>query len=164
MGGEISGLKGLFMSKILDLAKDFERKSKQQASDTEQSLKSEFERHERSISEALRSSEQKIKDDISAQNAIFRRLVLKSWLWVTVSVILVLSASWGVIFYQGTLIAENWQKISEQKDVLKQIEAKTWGLELVDGDKGRFIVIPKGYTGKTGWSVGKNELIKLEKK
>ncbi|WP_420895796.1 MbeB family mobilization protein, partial [Vibrio ichthyoenteri] len=37
------------MSKILSLAQDFEAKSKQQAQDTEQHLKSEFERHENFI-------------------------------------------------------------------------------------------------------------------
>ncbi|WP_242630077.1 MbeB family mobilization protein, partial [Klebsiella quasipneumoniae] len=44
------------MSEILNLAKGFEEKSKQQAQDTEQSVKREFERLETFISAELQSS------------------------------------------------------------------------------------------------------------
>ncbi|MEZ8340355.1 MULTISPECIES: MbeB family mobilization protein [Vibrio] len=112
------------MSKILSLAQDFEKKSKQQAHDTEQRLKSEFERHETFIEQALRSSEQKIKGDIRAQNQRMSALVLKSWLWIVLSVVLVLVACSSVIWWQGIIIAQNQIEISNQQSALKVLESK----------------------------------------
>ncbi|WP_431306224.1 MbeB family mobilization protein [Vibrio splendidus] len=112
------------MSKILSLAQDFEKKSKQQAHDTEQRLKSEFEKHERFIEQALRSSEQKIKGDIRAQNQRMSALVLKSWLWIVLSVVLVLVACSSMIWWQGMTIAQNQQEISRQQSTLKELEVK----------------------------------------
>ncbi len=43
-----------------------------------------------------------------------------------------------------------------------QWEAKTWGLELTENDKGRFIIIPAKITIKTGWTLGNRQAIKLE--
>ncbi len=56
------------MSEILNLAKGFEEKSKQQAQDTEQSVKREFARLETSISAELQSSSQSISNAIREQN------------------------------------------------------------------------------------------------
>jgi hypothetical protein len=56
------------MSEILNLAKGFEEKSKQQAQDTEQSVKREFGRLETSISAELQSSSQSISNAIREQN------------------------------------------------------------------------------------------------
>ncbi|MDG2733367.1 MbeB family mobilization protein, partial [Vibrio parahaemolyticus] len=108
------------MSKILDLAQDFEKKSKQQALDTEQHLKSEFERHETFIEQALRSSEQKIKDDISVQNQRMSALVLKSWLWIVLTIVLVLAACMGVIWWQGEIILANQQEINRQNATIER--------------------------------------------
>ncbi|MGS4425862.1 MbeB family mobilization protein [Serratia marcescens] len=55
-------------SEILNLAKGFEEKSKQQAQDTEQSVKREFGRLETSISAELQSSSQSISNAIREQN------------------------------------------------------------------------------------------------
>ncbi|MGT3776412.1 MbeB family mobilization protein [Vibrio cholerae] len=110
------------MSKILNLAQDFEKKSKQQAHDIEQRLKSEFERHEKFIEEALRSSEQKIKGDINAQNQRMSALVLKSWLWIVLSVFLVLVACTGVIWWQGRTILANQLEINRQNATIERLE------------------------------------------
>ncbi|WP_430777249.1 MbeB family mobilization protein, partial [Vibrio parahaemolyticus] len=102
------------MSKILNLAQDFEKKSKQQAHDTEQRLKSEFERHETFIEQALRSSEQKIKGDINAQNRRMSVLVLKSWAWLGLTIFLVIVACSSVIWWQGSMILANQLEINQQ--------------------------------------------------
>ncbi|MFL7013723.1 MbeB family mobilization protein [Enterovibrio norvegicus] len=112
------------MSKILSLAQDFEKKSKQQAHDTEQRLKSEFERHETFIEQALRSSEQKIKGDIRDQNQRLSALVLKSWLWIVLSAVLVLVACSSVIWWQGKTILENQLEISQQSKTLEDLKSK----------------------------------------
>ncbi|WP_228382210.1 MbeB family mobilization protein, partial [Salmonella enterica] len=56
------------MSEILNLAKGFEEKSKQQAQDIEQSVKREFGRLEMSIGAELQSSSQSISNAIREQN------------------------------------------------------------------------------------------------
>ncbi|MCA2429460.1 MbeB family mobilization protein, partial [Vibrio chemaguriensis] len=118
------------MSKILDLAQDFEKKSKQQALDTEQHLKSEFERHVRVIEQALRSSEQKIKGDINAQNRRMSVLVLKSWAWLGLTIFLVIVACSSVIWWQGSMILANQLEINQQSATIKQLELKGGKIQL----------------------------------
>ena len=150
------------MSKILELAKTFEENSKQQASDIETSVNSEFEKHEQAILGALRSSNQSLIAAIDGQSRRWGWLVLKGWLCTLIGVVLMLGISWGVLWYQGTLIAENWDTISQQKRILKEMD--TLGLSLYQDQNGRFIVLPDGMTAKTGWNKdnGKTKLVKLE--
>jgi len=56
------------MSSLSKMATDFRQKSSEQASDTEQLLKQEFDRLGTCVSEALSLSGQKISDDIAARN------------------------------------------------------------------------------------------------
>ena len=88
--------------------------------------------------------------------------MLKGWLCTLIGVVLMLGISWGVLWYQGTLIAENWDTISQQKRILKEMD--TLGLSLYQDQNGRFIVLPDGMTAKTGWNKdnGKTKLVKLE--
>ena len=53
------------MSKILDMAKDFEQNSKQQANAIEKRLSEEFTRHEKAIAKALKSSEERMSAAIA---------------------------------------------------------------------------------------------------
>ncbi|WP_213083272.1 MbeB family mobilization protein, partial [Escherichia coli] len=74
------------MSEILNLAKGFEEKSKQQAQDTEQSVKRVFARLETSISAELQSSSQSISNAIREQNGrrtgMIRTSVSTAMAWV----------------------------------------------------------------------------------
>lgn len=153
------------MSKILDLAKDFEAKSKQQASATEIRLKREFERHEQSVLEALNSSANKIKSDIIAQNVIMNRLVLRSWVWIVATLTIVLVSIQGVLWYQGNQIAENLAAINAQEQTLKLLQNQMFGIALHQNPQGeRFILLPNGWKADPNWTVGKQSAIKLEKK
>lgn len=129
------------MSKIFDLAQSFEEKSKQQANDTETRLATALETHETFISTALETSETIISDAINAQNRRIRALLLKTWLWMGLSLIAILTASYGVIWLQGEMITQNWQTISQQKDTLQQLEAKGGKIQMSTcGDKKRLCV------------------------
>ncbi|WP_411569053.1 MbeB family mobilization protein [Shewanella sp. SM95] len=153
------------MSKILDLAKDFEAKSKQQASATEIRLKREFERHEQSVLEALNSSANKIKSDIIAQNVIMNRLVLRSWVWIVATLTIALVSIQGVLWYQGNQIAENLAAINAQEQTLKLLQNQMFGIALHQNPQGeRFILLPNGWKADPNWTVGKQSAIKLEKK
>jgi len=150
------------MSKILELAETFEKNSKQQASDIETSVNSEFGKHEQAILGALRSSNQSLIAAIDGQSRRWGWLVLKGWLCTLIGVVLMLGISWGVLWYQGKQIAENWDTISQQKRILKEMD--TLGLSLYQDKSGRFIVLPDGMTAKTGWNKdnGQTKLVKLE--
>ncbi|MGL4601875.1 MAG: MbeB family mobilization protein [Plesiomonas sp.] len=129
------------MSKIFDLAQSFEEKSKQQVSDTETRLTTAFEMHATFISDALGKNETIISDVINAQNRRIRALLLKTWIWMALSLIAILIASYGVIWLQGKMIIKNWQAISEQKDTLQQLEAKGGKIQMSTcGDKERLCV------------------------
>lgn len=151
------------MSKILELAKTFEESSKQQASDIETSVKNAFEPHERAILAALESSARRLNSAIDAQNRRWGWLVLKGWVFPLIGVAFVLGISWVVVWYQGKVIAENWNTITRQERVLKGMES--WGLSLYQDQNGQFIVLPDGMTATAGWSKdnGKTNLVKLEK-
>lgn len=110
------------MSKILDLAKNFEATSKQQASDTKAKLKDEFSKHEAFIAEELRLSEQKMKSAIHAQQQSLTKLILKTWLWIPLMLGSLLVMSWGIIHYQGSLIKENYLEIAAQKKTLRTLK------------------------------------------
>ena len=43
-----------------------------------------------------------------------------------------------------------------------QLSERTWGLKLLENQDGRFIVLPQKTTPKTGWTVGKQQAVKLE--
>lgn len=149
------------MSEILDLARSFEQKSKQQARNTEQVLQTEFERHERFISEALSASEKTISAAISAHNQRLSALALKGWLWIALSLFLVLSASAGALWWTGERIAANLTEIERQGRTLEQLEAHTFGVQLIEDKSGRFIVLPKGHKVADGWTVGDKPALKL---
>ncbi|MBS2784353.1 MbeB family mobilization protein [Aeromonas salmonicida] len=150
------------MSKILELAETFEKSSKQQASDIETSVNIEFGKHETAIREALDSSGRRLNAAIDAQSRRWGWLVLKGWICTLIGVVLMLGISWGVLWFQGKQIAENWDTISQQKRILKEMD--TLGLSLYQDKSGWFIVLPDGMTAKTGWNKdnGKTKLVKLE--
>ncbi|WP_220251997.1 MbeB family mobilization protein, partial [Klebsiella pneumoniae] len=94
------------MSMTVELVEDFEQSSKQQANAIEKRLTEEFTRHEKAISGALKSSEEKMSAAIAEHSQKMGWLLLKTWIWMLVSIVLFLSATSGILWYQGELIAE----------------------------------------------------------
>ncbi len=78
-------------------------------------------------------------------------------------VLLIISASSGVLWWSGEKIVKNWIEISKQSEVLDKLETKTFGVEVLEDKTGRFIVLPKGWTAKEGWKVGDKRAVKLER-
>jgi len=165
------------MSNLLNSAKAFSEKSNVHLGDTENMLKHAFSEHEKSVSEALNSSERTIRSAIAdhgqslnllldtyQRNAL--RLVLKTWIGVILSLLLLFAVSWSALWYTGQLISQNIAEIRAQNATLSKLEAKTWGIEFQDGAKGRFLVLPKGTTADAGWTSGEGKLkrsaVKLE--
>ncbi|MDP1171965.1 mobilization protein, partial [Klebsiella pneumoniae] len=77
---------------------------------------------------------------ISAHNQRLSALALKGWLWIALSLFLVLSASAGALWWTGERIAANLTEIERQARTLEQLEAHTFGVQLIEDKSGRFIV------------------------
>ncbi|MGL5040252.1 MAG: MbeB family mobilization protein [Aeromonas sp.] len=131
------------MSKILELAKTFEKSSKQQASDIETSVKNAFEPHEKAILEALDSSGRRLNAAIDAQSRRWGWLVLKGWVFPLIGVAFLLGISWVVVWYQGRVIAENWVEISRQNKTLEQLAKKGGMLHLSTCGERQCIAVSK---------------------
>ncbi len=76
---------------------------------------------------------------------------------------------WGLIQWETGRILSLRQEASQLQSTVTalektaaQWEAKTWGLELTENDKGRFIIIPSKMTIKTNWTLGNRQAIKVE--
>lgn len=157
------------MSSLLDMAKDTEKKLNAQASATEQMLKHVFSEHERRVSEALRSSEEKIYAAIAEYGTEMtlamqknQRSALKlsgmTWLTLTLFTLLLVAGFGSVLWWQGSKIASNQDEIARQSEQLAKLNAKTWGVTFHEEEKGRFLVLPKGTTSDgRNWTVGKGK-------
>jgi len=51
---------------------------------------------------------------------------------------------------------------AELESIAGQLEKRTWGLKLLENQDGRFILLPSKTSAQTGWTVGKQQAVKLE--
>ncbi|WP_323644363.1 MbeB family mobilization protein, partial [Enterobacter asburiae] len=138
------------MSEILNLAKGFEEKSKQQAQDTEQSVKREFVRLETSISEDLKSSSQSISNAIREQNVrltgMIRATATTALIWIVVCAALLIGILSGIIWLQGQIISSRLSDIDGYSQQLASLKAKRGaGVTIYSDDSqknGYLVVLP----------------------
>ena len=114
----------------------------------------------KSLAESLQQIEQ--------QNKALVSLSLKSWLQPFLMALcfflIICGASWGLMHYLSTTIQTNFQVIDQQKKVLAQLDAKTWGLVLHQNNQGeRFLIMPKSMEIEAGWTVGERPALKILK-
>ncbi|BEL73697.1 MbeB family mobilization protein [Yersinia enterocolitica] len=157
------------MSEILNLAKGFEEKSKQQAQDTEQSVKREFLRLETSISAELQSSSQSISNAIREQNGrltgMIRATVTTALIWIVVCAALLIGILSGIIWLQGQIISSRLNDIDGYSQQLASLKAKSGaGVTIYSDDSqknGYLVVLPvkahgvESYTSTAGNTVVK---------
>ena len=157
------------MSEILNLAKGFEEKSKQQAQDTEQSVKREFGRLETSISAELQSSSQSISNAIREQNGrltgMIRATAAAALIWTVVCAALLIGILSGIIWLQGQIISSRLSDIDGYSQQLASLKAKSGaGVTIYSDDSqknGYLVVLPvkahgvESYTSTAGNTVVK---------
>lgn len=162
------------MSGISDLARSFEEKSKQQASAIETGVTNAYKQHEQTLLAALRSSEQSLSAAIQAREkaleailstteANTRALVLSGWKWLAGSLLAVILAASGALWWTGQTVAENFQLIEQQKATMARAQAL--GMEFYSDGKDEYLLLPKGKKASSGWNfkdLGR-EAVKLEK-
>ena len=161
------------MSEILNLAKGFEEKSKQQAQDTEQSVKREFERLETSISEDLKSSSQSISNAIHEQNGrltgMIRATATTALIWIVVCAALLIGILSGIIWFQGQIISSRLSDIDGYSQQLASLKAKSGAGVTIYSDNTRrntyLVVLPKQAHGvETYTSTTDNTVVKYTAK
>jgi hypothetical protein len=76
---------------------------------------------------------------------------------------------WGVV----TLLAHRVMALQDEiqslhaskaelENTVGQLEKRTWGLKLLENQEGRFIILPSKTSAHTGWTVGKQQAVKVE--
>ena len=83
------------MSRILDLAKNFEQTSNEQAKHTEQTVADAFKNHEKHLIGLLNENEKAISSAIQEQNKRLRLITLKTWSIVAIIIVTALALAWG---------------------------------------------------------------------
>lgn len=175
------------MNSLLKLATDLEQKSKEQQQSTGQMLKAAFSEHEKSVGEALNSSVQKINAAIEDHNSRVSeslrghreamesalqsnrngvlRMTGRTWLSISLVTFLLTATCGAVLWWQSGLIVANQAEITRQRDSLAKLNAQTWGIRFHEDGNGRFLVMPEGMSGQTGWTLdnGKVNAVKLVK-
>ena len=161
------------MSEILNLAKGFEEKSKQQAQDTEQSVKREFGRLETSISAELQSSSQSISNAIHEQNGrltgMIRATATTTLIWIVVCSALLIGILSGIIWLQGQIISSRLSDIDGYSQQLASLKAKSGaGVTIYSDDSqknGYLVVLPvKAHGVETYTSTAGNTVMKYTAK
>ena len=161
------------MSEILNLAKGFEEKSKQQAQDTEQSVKREFGRLETSISAELQSSSQSISNAIREQNGrltgMIRATATTALIWIVGCAALLIGILSGIIWLQGQIISSRLSDIDGYSQQLASLKAKSGaGVTIYSDDSqknGYLVVLPvKAHGVETYTSQAGNTVVKYTAK
>ncbi|HHX4816335.1 TPA: MbeB family mobilization protein [Yersinia enterocolitica] len=161
------------MSEIFNLAKGFEEKSKQQAQDTEQSVKREFVRLETSISAELQSSSQSISNAIREQNGrltgMIRATATTALIWIVVCAALLIGILSGILWLQAQIISSRLSDIDGYSQQLESLKAKSGaGVTIYSDDSqknGYLVVLPvKAHGVETYTSTAGNTVVKYTAK
>ncbi|HDW1581140.1 protein MobB, partial [Salmonella enterica subsp. enterica serovar Typhimurium] len=146
---------------------------KQQAQDTEQSVKREFARLETSISAELQSSSQSISNAIREQNGrltgMLRASVSTAMAWIFICFALLIGILSGIIWFQGTIITSRLSEMDSYSQQLESLKAKSGaGVAIYSDDKHRntyMVVLPKQAHGvETYTSTTDNTVVKYTAK
>jgi hypothetical protein len=118
---------------------------------------------------AIMNSRETLKDQTATLNLAFGKRWLMVSLIALAATIGVTLGSWSLVKLMEWKITTLYQEISQlqeqqsrQQTAAKQLEAKTWGLELLDSPEGRFIILQPKTQARTGWTQGNRQAIKVE--
>ncbi|MDQ7832329.1 MAG: hypothetical protein RDU30_11380 [Desulfovibrionaceae bacterium] len=121
------------------------------------------------IQEKLGTLEESIASRCQTLNWAFGR----KWLQVLLLGMALLMGTalggWGVVTlltHRAMALQDEIQSLEASKADLEntvgQLEKRTWGLKLLENQEGRFIILPPKTSAHTGWTVGKQQAVKLE--
>ena len=130
----------------------------------------------RRLGESLRAV---VKDELRTTEAVtaagiapIRVILLNAWLRplvVGLTIFLTISGgSWGLMHWLSASIQSRIEtraaldvQIEDARFFLAEIEETTWGVTLVETDRGRFVVLPDGTLEHPPWTVDGRPALKL---
>jgi hypothetical protein len=118
------------MSDLSSLAKAFKQNSTQQANAISESVQNEFRQHEKRLQQALEQSASTTEAAILAQNRRLSRLVLKGWIWLLLTILLIGLMSGGLMWWTGQRITANLAMIDQQNHTLDELSSKGGQIQL----------------------------------
>lgn len=143
---------------MLDLAQSFEVKSKQQASATAQALQSDYRRLRELSTKESKQSAATIESDFRALSQRLQGLMLRSWLWMALTVVAIGLIGYGALWWTGQQIAENLDTIHNQEQTIERLKQQGGALKWsrcngrpcikIDPKAGQYegnYMIPEGY-------------------
>ena len=149
------------MSKLSEQISTFQENSKQQVESSKEIVKNALNDYENFVRNTLTESIKRIESDIRAHNTRSRQLQLRSWGLAGLTIMLILIAMSGILWYQGKMIEDRRKTISEQDFTIDFLKEETWGITLVQNQHGRFIILPEDQVIKKEWNVDKRQVIQL---
>ena len=169
---------------LTSLAERMRAKTEQDRQELEALTRQQFDALSKSLRQsstaALRTTEAAIQEKLGKleENVASRCHTLswtfgKKWLQALILSMALLTGTalggWGVVTLftrrimalQGEIQSLHASK-AELESTVGQLEKRTWGLKLLENQDGRFIILPPKSSAQTGWTVGKQQAVKLE--
>ena len=117
---------------------------------------------------ARRSIESAMEEAVDVQASVLK------WTWLLPLAAgiglfaLILLGNWGLTQWLSISIRsrietreELGEEIGRQRQLLRELEGNTWGVELREMSNGRFVVLEKGVEAETGWVVDERPAVRL---
>ena len=169
---------------LTSLAERMRAKTEQDRQELEALTRQQFDALSKSLRQssaaALRTTEAAIQEKLGTlEESIASRCQTLSWTFgrkwlqaLLLSMALLAGTAlggWGVmamLTHRLTALQDEIQSLNANKADLEntvgQLEKRTWGLKLLENQDGRFIILPPKTSAHTGWTVGKQQAVKLE--
>lgn len=125
-----------------------------------------------SASSAAASAQSSIESDLEA--VVDRQRSVLQWSWglpLAAGIglfLLILLGNWALTQWLSISIRSRIEtreelaaEIGQQRRLLRELEARTWGVELREMSNGRFVVLEQGSEPETGWVVDERPAIRL---
>ena len=135
-------------------------------------ITSEFGKLGEHVSSAAASAQSSIEGDLEA--VVDRQRSVLQWSWglpLAAGIglfLLILLGNWALTQWLSISIRsrietreELAEEIGQQRRLLRDLEATTWGVELREMGNGRFVVLEQGTEPQTGWVVDERPAIRL---
>ena len=172
-GNSLASLAERMRTKTEQDRQELEALTRQQFTTLSESLR-------QSSTAALRTTEAAIQEKLGTlEESIASRCQTLSWAfgrkWLQalfLSLALLMGTAlgcWGVVTLLAHRIIALQDEIqslqaskSDLENTVSQLEKRTWGLKLLENQDGRFIILPPKTSAHTGWTVGKQQAVKVE--
>ena len=138
----------------------------------EETATGELRRLGESLRAAVNDELRTIGTDMGSAVAWTRVILLNAWLRPLVVGLMIFvgisGGSWGLMHWLATSIQARIEtlatldvQIEDARETLVEIEETTWGVTLLETDRGRFVVLPEGTLDHPPWTVDGRPALKL---